>query len=107
MILNILEGNDEKEFDGNQLTLSTSYLKQNATHAFIASHHWEELYCELNDDIPLNCLKYITTKVDSVKVKLPEQCTQTTMKLLVELYPEKAGTIRKQFMTGKPLQEVI
>jgi hypothetical protein len=105
--LNIVSDISQKEFNGEEMTISISLLSQKATHLFVASHLWDELYCEVDDSIPLNCLKYMVTKAKKVTVKLPEKCTVTTMRLLTELYPVKAGTIRKAFMSGKNLQEVI
>lgn len=107
MILKILSGTDMQELDGDSYVISTNYLQHKAVHLYIASQQWDGLYCELDDSIPLDCLKHVKTKVKQVTVKLPEVVTKTTMLLLTELYPDKAGSIRKQFMSGKDLREVI
>lgn len=107
MTLKILVNSDGQQFDGDTMTISTEYLKHKATHLYIASQTWDKLYCEVDDSIPLGCLKHIRNKAGSVEVKLPQKQTKTTMLLLTELYPEKAGLLRKQFMTGRDLEEVL
>ena len=107
MILRILENMEESEITGDTYTISVDYLNHIATHLYLASQQWDSLYCELSDSIPLGCLKNIRTKVKDVTVKIPDNETKKTMQLLAELYPEKSGTLRKQFMLGRSLKEVL
>ena len=107
MILKIVKDFTGHEIDGDVMSISPEYLEHKAVHLYIASQRWEKVYCELDDSIPLGCLKCIASKAASIEVKLPNEQTKTTMRLLIELYPDKAGLLRKQFMSGKDMKEVL
>lgn len=107
MNLFILQGTGKKELLSDSLTLTKDYLNHKPIHLFLASYNWDKLVIELSDDMPKDCLKYLRVKVSSIEVKVPEIQTKDTMLLLTELYPEKAGKLRKQFMLGKSLLEVV
>lgn len=107
MILKILPVDKRSEINGDEFIISTKYLQHKGFHVYIASNHWEKLYCELDDEIPIGCLKHIRRVCDSVEVKLPFEPSKKIMMLLTELYPDKAGLIRKQYIAGKDLDEVL
>lgn len=90
--------------------MKPSALRQNGTHAFIRSHHWDEIELDLTEDIPKDSLMYLHTCADRIHVNLPEVVTSHIMLLLCEVYPELTGKIRKTFLTkgdmGNVLREV-
>lgn len=106
MILNITR-DYKKEFVEDTCNLATSFLKVKSTHFFIASNRWDRIYIELEDDIPEGYLGCFNMVSDNIKVKLPDNPTQKTMLELVELYPEKAGKIRKAYLSGQNYSEVL
>lgn len=96
-----------KELVDNTCNLATSFLKIKSTHFFIASHRWDRIYIELDEDIPENYLSCFSMVSDNIKVRLPEAPTDKTMKELCELYPDKAGRIRRAYLQGLNYSEVI
>ena len=109
MILKIV--NEAKESianDSDDYELKPEMLKLNGTHVFIASRMWDSIVIELTEDIPLGSLKYLPSKAKSISVVMPTELTSHIVQLCTELYPEKAGTIRKNFlMKGVILSEVL
>lgn len=96
-----------KEFTDDVCRLATSMLKMKAVHLFIASHVWESITLELSDEIPECYLSCMNMCCANIKVKLPSEVTYKTLQLLCDLYPDRAGKLRKAFMTQRPLGEVI
>lgn len=107
MILMITKDIAEHEIDGDVYRVSIEYLAHKGTHLYIASQQWDELICELTEDIPLETLKYVRRKVNKLNVTFDDSHSKHIMLLLTELYPEKSGAIRKQFMLGRDLHEVL
>lgn len=106
MILNICEVYN-KEFKENNFNLATSMLSMKATHFFIAANAWEQINIELVDTIPEGYLRCISTICKVIKVKIPAVVTDKTLHLLTELYPEKAGALRRCYIQQRPLSEVL
>lgn len=106
MILNISKDYD-KSFEKDVYKMSTSMLNIKSTHLFIASYYWDTITLELNDDMILEAAKCLPLATKSIKVKLPETITDKTVLLLTSLYPDKAGAIRKAYMFGKDVKEVL
>lgn len=101
------ESDNRSEITGDDFVVSTQYLNYKGLHFYLASQHWGNLYCELDETIPEGCLKYLVKRCESVEVKLPETVTKKIMLLCIELYPDKQAQIRKQFITGKELKDVL
>lgn len=97
----------DRSFEENVSKLATHMLQLPTTHLFIASNSWEEVYIELDDTIPECSLLHVNMVTDSIKVKLPEVVNHNTIKQLSELFPAKAGLIRKSFMTGQDMKGVL
>lgn len=100
-----------KEFD-KSLTdgtckLATHMLSVKATHMFIASNVWESIRIEIDDSIPQGVLRRINSICDDIKVSVPVGITETTLKLLTELYPEKSGALRRVYMQGGNVKGVL
>lgn len=106
MILNITKVYNQG-FVENTCNLATHMLAMKSTHLFIASNAWESIYLEIDDSIPEGYLKSFNLVTKNIKVKLPDNLTDKTLRLLTELYPDKAGSLRKCFMQGRDVQEVL
>lgn len=87
--------------------LDVKQLQNTATHLYIASNHWDNMYIELDEDIPCDVLKYVCRQSDKVEVSYPSNISEHVLKLLCEVYPEKSGLIRKYYMLKKDLREVL
>lgn len=108
MILRIIrDATDSIEQDTGEYQITPSMLIMKGTHVFIASREWDEIQIELTDDIPLGSLKHLSSKAKSIKVVLPEAVNNHAMQLCTELYPDKAGTIRKRFMMKEDISELL
>lgn len=99
--------NYEKSFTEDQFNLATNMLTMKSTHFFIASNVWDSIYLELDDLIPEGYLANLHLVSNDIKVKLPAKITDKTLRLLTELYPDKSGTIRKNYMMGRDMSEVL
>lgn len=102
-----IEKSYDKRFDETTTHLSLDMLVMRSTHLFIASNKWDEIYVELDDKIPERSLLHLPMVTQNIKVKLPDKITMETVKLLTELFPDKAGSLRKRFMTDGLVGEVI
>lgn len=106
MVLNIAKQYHKEHID-DTYNLSTSMLSMKATHLFIASNLWDKISIELDDTIPEGYLSCFNLVCSDIKVKLPEKVTDITLRQLVELYPNKAGALRRTFLQGRNIKEVI
>ena len=106
MILNIVS-NYKVVSDLENMVVSTGMLTMPTTHLFIASNKWSSAIVEVSNKIPAGTLSNLHTVCDEIKVILPEVCTEHEMRILAELFPRKAGTIRKSFLLGKDLKGVV
>lgn len=109
MILKIINNAGESiANDSGDYELKPEMLKLNGTHVFIASRVWDKVVIELTEDIPLGSLKYLPTKAKSIDVVMPSTVNPHIVQLCTELFPDKAGTIRKNFlMKGEIPSEVL
>ena len=96
-----------KEMVDDECHLATHMLAMKATHLFIASHKWESIVLDIDDVIPVGYLRCLSLVCDDIKVTLPATITDHTMTLLTEVYPKKAGTIRRAYMSGESLEGVL
>lgn len=106
MILRISDEFDTS-FNTEVYSLSSDMLSMKSTHMFIASHAWERIELSVTDTIPTGYLGSMNLVCKDIKVKLPEKVTDKTLLLLTELYPEKAGKLRRCYMAGSPIREVL
>lgn len=99
----------DKSFNENTSCLGTYMLSVTATHLYIASHSWESIELELDDSIPDNILgnMRLVCNPENIKVILPEDITDKTVRLLIDLYPDKAGVIRRTYMSGGSIREAV
>ncbi len=102
-----IEKEFDKSFDETTMHLSVSMLNMKSTHLYIASNKWETVTIDIEDSIPERSLMHIPTVADHIQVRLPEKITQTTLRLLTELFPDKAGALRKRYMTDGLIGEVL
>ena len=106
MILHIKRDYD-KSFEDNNYKLSADMLNIKSTHLFIASNVWDKITVELDDCIQQDNLKCIPMACKDVKVVLPDTISAHTIQQLTELFPDKAGIIRKTFMQSGDLKGVL
>lgn len=106
MILNIVS-KYKNVSDLETMVISSTMLRLPTTHLFIASNRWDSALVEIDPSVPEGSLCNIHTVCDDIKVVLPEQVDEYCMRLLTELFPNLAGTIRKNFLLGKNLRGVV
>ncbi|MCM1215088.1 MAG: hypothetical protein NC548_11275 [Lachnospiraceae bacterium] len=93
--------------DLDTMILSARMLLEVSVHLYISSHKWDSITIEICDDIPDDVLQYIRMQTDNKYVRLPEKLNERQLKMLVSLYPELAGKIRRAYMSGVSLREVV
>ena len=106
MVLYIAKDYDPS-FNDELYTLRTSMLQLKSTHLFINSNAWDSIMIDLDDSIPEGCLCNLSLICSNIKVNLPETVTDVTLRLLCELFPTKAGALRRTYMAGGNLKEVL
>lgn len=97
----------DKSFTEDTSCLATHMLVLPATHLYIASHMWDSITLDITDDIPKGVLGNLNLVCKSIKIKLPEVVTDYTLQLLLELFPDKAGSLRRAYMSGSSISEVL
>lgn len=95
------------EHNDGVYSLSTDMLRMKSTHLFIASHAWDSIELDINDTIPAGYLRSLNLVSKDIKIRVPETVTDKTLGLLTELYPDKAGKLRRCYMCGQPVSEVL
>lgn len=106
--------------NGDLMNLSPDVQKSNMTflthisnadnpklHLFVASNKWRELIIQLVDSDSLKGIFPMLCKFEQIKVCLMEKPTQSVIHFLCKLYPQKAASIRKAYMTGKDVGGII
>ena len=106
MKLQIAEGRNE-EFDTECFRLQPHMLSLGSTHMFIASNKWDSIELNITPELRADMLKYMHTVTDSIKVTLPVDISSNTLEVLTSLFPERAGKLRKAFMCGNDVREVL
>ena len=106
MRLNIAKEYDPS-FNDVLYTLRTSMLELKSTHLFIAANTWESISIDLDDSIPEGCLCNMNLVCPSIYVRLPDEITDKTLRLLCELYPDKSGALRRVYMCKGDVREVL
>lgn len=106
MKLNIGD-NNSCDMENDVYNIARDSLKYSGVHMFIASNKWDSVHVEVTDDIPTSQLKYLPIVTDNITVTLPEKVTMDTIGILVSLFPKKSGVLRRTFMSGGNIQEVL
>lgn len=105
MILRIA---DKYAADGETVCIPYSWLNDKAVHLYLASNLWDELQVDISPDIPVGVMQYVSMKCKSVKVNLPRRKLESgELTVLCDLYPDKAGALRKANMLGKDLNTLL
>lgn len=107
MTLNILSTDGNLPSDLESTYLKTAMMPLQSTHMFIASYKWDSCYIELDSNIKEGNLRHIGMLINDIKVKLPSEITEVTLRQLIELFPDSAGKLRKAFLMKIPLEQVI
>lgn len=87
--------------------LSIDSLKYAQTHMFIASNKWDSVHIQMQSNMQSEALRYIPMVTDEIEVDLPEKITMDIVGTLAALYPKKSGELRRAFMSGKDVKEVL
>lgn len=87
--------------------ISADMLRSPATHLFISSNDWDSITVEICKELPDNALEYIQFLSPNKEVKLLDPLDDRLLKMLLALFPEKGGSIRRAYMSGKGMDEVI
>ena len=106
MILKCVSEAERSALDDTYL-LNPRYLQYKAAHLFIASNSWEEALIEVCSAIPKGSLTWLSMVCKNIKVRVPDEVDAHILGLLIELYPDKAGLLRKAFMQGTSVKEVL
>lgn len=82
-------------------------LNSNLAHLVIASRKWDAIFIDVDEAIQEGRLRYLHTKTDTIKPRVPANPSRHQMVLLTELFPNNAGTIRAAYMKGADIHGVL
>lgn len=94
-------------FNEDLCQLGASMLQMKAVHLFVASHKWDVIEIEICDEIPEGSLRFLRIVCNNIKVKVPDDVTDKTLRILTDIFPDKSGLLRKQYFAGKSVKEVL
>lgn len=89
------------------VSIRPEYMGLNLTHLMIASQVWKGAYVEISDAIPEGSLRFLPSKCETIKVRFEGKPSMHMMHLLIDLYPKLNGTIRKLYMKGDDMHELL
>lgn len=82
------------------IVIKPQYMGLNMTHLTLASQNWDELYIDLDESIPEGSLRFLPKKCAKIIVGCPDHPSTRQLHLLIELFPELDGKLRKAQMKG-------
>lgn len=106
MILHICDEAGGNAADGI-MCIPKKNLNMSSVHMFIASSKWDKVIVDVDESISPSVLKYLPVVTENVEVNLPENMTVDIVGVLASLYPKKAGLLRRAFMMGGNVEEVL
>ena len=89
------------------VVIHPQFLGLKVTHLTLASQTWDALFIDIDEDIPEGSLRFLPSKCKSIRVSCPERPSLHQLHLLVELYPELDGKLRKAFLKGKGIGGIL
>jgi len=89
------------------VVVEPQHLALKLTHLVLASRQWDELFIDVVEDIPEGTLRFLPKKCNVIHVCCPEHPTLHQLHLLVELYPELDGKLRKAYMKGDTVHGLL
>lgn len=103
----VLKISNDTEIAEGVVSIPYSWLSNKSVHFYLACNKWDKLVVDLSDDIPDGVLKYIIMKSEDKEVNIKGDVTHKQCELLCEMYPEKAGAIRKAVMLKRDVRGVL
>lgn len=97
----------QRAFSDGKCRLSVDMINNSATHLFIASNKWDKILIHIDDSIKFDMIRYLPKVSSNIKVTLPEKVTIDTVGVLASLYPDLSASLRRTFMSGKDIREVL
>jgi hypothetical protein len=88
-------------------TICDKHLVDRGMHLFIASQRWEELIINIHPTIDTRFILPIASKAKKVTLKFHGAVNDNILNLVCGLYPDKTGKLRRYFMLGKDISEVL
>lgn len=89
------------------ICIDPKYMGLKVTHLTLASQEWDALYIELDECIPEGSLRFLPQKCKCIRALCPERLSMHQLHLLVELYPSLDGKLRKAYMKGEDVRELL
>lgn len=89
------------------VVISASHIGLNLAHLTIASRMWDTAYVDVDECIPEGALRFLHTKCKSIRVLCPEHPSMHQTHLLIELYPELGGRLRRAQLKGEGLSGIL
>lgn len=104
----ILRIDNEVSTSSDTFCVPYLWLQNKSVHLFLACNKWDKLEVVMSEDIPDNVLKYVILKCGEREVFMPSgEVSKRVVNLICEIFPEKAGSIRKAAMLGRDISSVL
>lgn len=89
------------------VVIEPQYMGLNVTHLTLASQHWDTLFVDADECIPEGSLRFLPKKCGRIRVSCPSHPSMRQLHLLIELYPELDGRLRKAYMKGENIGDIL
>lgn len=89
------------------IVIKPQFLGVKMTHLTLASQTWDTLFIDVDESIPEGSLRFLPKKCNKICACCPEHPSMHQLHLLVELYPELDGKLRKAFMKGESVGGIL
>lgn len=89
------------------ITVAPQFMGLNTTHLTLASQNWDTLYIDVDECIPEGSLRFLHKKCCKIRVGCQDLPSLHQLHLLVELYPELDGRLRKAYMKGEGIGGIL
>lgn len=89
------------------LVIRPEYMAPKVTHLMLASYKWDKLFIDLDESIPEGSLRFLPERCDSIHVAWEEPTSMHTLHLLIELFPQLDGKLRKAYMKGEDMRGLL
>lgn len=89
------------------VVVTTEQIGLPLAHLSIASRAWDKIFVSVDECIPEGSLRFLPTKCKEIRVQCPAHPSIHQLHLLVELYPQLDGKLRKAYMKGDDIRELL
>lgn len=89
------------------VVIAPERLQLKVAHLSLAGRKWDTLFIDIEESIPEGSLRQLARQCTRIRAYCPDHPSLHQVHLLVELYPEIDGTLRKTYMKGGSIRGIL